>query len=72
MIKSERTNIGKMAILVFWSSARTTGPNRITELPSNTRWRNYPANTISADFASGAAALLKLEIGMLLLPLPLT
>ena len=38
-----------MAILVFWSSARTTDPNDITELPSNTRWRNYPANTIRAD-----------------------
>ena len=43
-----------MAILVFWSSARTTGPNRITELPSNTRWRNYPANT------SGQTLLLEL------------
>ena len=61
-----------MAILVFWSSARTTDPKGISELPSNTRWRHYPANTISADFASGAAALLKLEIGMLLLPLQLT
>ena len=50
MIKCKTTNIGKMAILVFWSSARTTGPNHITELPSNTRWRNYPANTISAGW----------------------